>query len=54
MASKWNNRKRTMSAQARARVDAGVAATLQTTPLAEIRKAIGMTQADLAGKLDIA
>jgi len=54
MANKWNNLKRTMSAQARARVDAGVAATLQTTPLAEIRKAIGMTQADLAGKLDIA
>lgn len=54
MANKWNNLKRKMSPQARARVDARVKATLQTMPLAEIRKAIGMTQADLAGKLDVA
>ena len=54
MASKWNNLKRKMSPQAQARVDARVKATLQTMPLAEIRKAIGMTQADLAGKLDVA
>jgi transcriptional regulator with XRE-family HTH domain len=43
-----------MSPQAQARVDARVKATLQTMPLAEIRKDIGMTQADLAGKLDVA
>jgi transcriptional regulator with XRE-family HTH domain len=43
-----------MSPQAQARVDARVKSTLQTMPLAEIRKAIGMTQADLAGKLDVA
>lgn len=54
MASKWNNLKRKISPQAQARVDARVKATLQTMPLAEIRKAIGMTQADLAGKLDVA
>ena len=54
MANKWNNLKRKTSPQAQARVDARVKATLQTMPLAEIRKAIGMTQADLAGKLDVA
>lgn len=54
MANKWNTLKRKMSPQAQARVDARVKATLQTMPLAEIRKAIGMTQADLAGKLDVA
>ena len=54
MANKWNNLKRKMSPQVQARVDARVKATLQTMPLAEIRKAFGMTQADLAGKLDVA
>jgi DNA-binding XRE family transcriptional regulator len=54
MANKWSNLKRKMSPQAQARVDARVKSTLQTMPLAEIRKAIGMTQADLAGKLDVA
>ncbi|MBX3383370.1 MAG: helix-turn-helix transcriptional regulator [Phycisphaeraceae bacterium] len=54
MANKWNNLKRKMSPQAQTRVDSRVKATLQAMPLAEIRKAIGMTQADLAGKLDVA
>lgn len=54
MASKWNNLKRKMSPQAQARVDARIKATLHKMPLAEIRKAIGMTQADLADKLDVA
>lgn len=54
MANKWNSLKRKMSPEVQARVDARVKATLQTMPLAEIRKAIGMTQADLAGKLDVA
>lgn len=54
MANKWNSLKRKMSPEFQARVDARVKATLQTMPLAEIRKAIGMTQADLAGKLDVA
>ena len=54
MANKWNNLKRKMSPQAQARVDARVKATLQTTPLAEIRKVIGMTQDELACKLNVA
>ena len=53
MASKWNNLKRKLSPQAQARVDARVKATLQAMPLTEIRKAIGMTQADLASRLDV-
>lgn len=54
MANKWDNLKRRMSPAARARVDARVRETLGTMPLAEIRKAIGMTQVDLAEKLDVA
>lgn len=53
MANKWNNLKRKMSPEAQARVDARVKETLQTMPLAEIRKAISMTQQDLAGRLDV-
>lgn len=54
MANKWSDLKKKMSAPARARVDARVGATLAAMPLAEIRKAIGLTQADLAGRLDVA
>ncbi len=54
MANKWNTLKKRMSPQAQARVDARVKTTLETMPLAEIRKAIGMTQAELAGKLEVA
>jgi transcriptional regulator with XRE-family HTH domain len=54
MANKWSDLKRSMSPQAQARVDARVKTTLSTMPLAEIRKAIGMTQAELASKLDVA
>ncbi len=54
MASKWNNLKRKMSPEAQSRIDARVKATLATMPLAEIRKAIGMTQADLGEKLEVA
>ncbi len=53
MANQWNNLKRKMSPAAQARVDSRVKATLEKMPLAEIRTAIGMTQADLAGKLDV-
>ncbi len=42
-----------MSPAARARVDARVKETLASMPLAEIRKAIGMTQADLAARLEV-
>lgn len=52
MAKKWGELKGRMSPAARARVDARVRDTLASIPLAEIRKAIGMTQADLAEKLD--
>lgn len=53
MANKWNNLKARMSEGARARVDAKVKETLASMPLAEIRKAIGMTQADLAKKIEL-
>lgn len=52
MANKWNRLKDRMSPAARARVDARVRETLATMPLAEIRKAIGMTQIELARRLD--
>ena len=54
MAIRRDNLKRRMSPGARARVDARVRQTLDSMPLAEIRKAIGLTQTDLAGKLDVA
>ena len=54
MANKWNKLKQKMSPDAQDRVNRRVKATLETLPLAEIRKAVGMTQADLAGRLDIA
>src|ERR1044071_5419568 len=50
MAIRRDNLKRRMSPGARARVSQ----TLDSMPLAEIRKAIGLTQTDLAGKLDLA
>lgn len=53
MAKKWNELKNKMSPAARARVDARVARSLQSLPLDEIRKAIGLTQADLAERLDV-
>ncbi len=53
MANKWDNLKRRMSPQARARVDARVKDTLAAMPLAEIRKAIGMTQVGLAESLEV-
>ena len=49
---KWSELKRKMPAEARARVDARVAATLAAMPLTEVRKAMGMTQAELAGNLE--
>lgn len=48
MARKWNNLKGRMSEAAQARVDARVQRTLASMPLSEIRKAIGLTQAQLA------
>ncbi len=53
MAKKWNELKSKMSPAARVRVEARVKATLQAMPLAEIRKAIGLTQAELAGTLEV-
>jgi DNA-binding XRE family transcriptional regulator len=52
MANKWSTIKGRMSPAARARVDARVKETLASIPLAEIRKAIGLTQEELARKLD--
>lgn len=53
MANKWKNLKARMSTGSQARVDAKVKATLASMPLAEIRKAIGMTQADIAKKIEL-
>lgn len=51
---KWSTLKASMRPEAQARVNARVRETLATMPLAEIRKAIGMTQQELAGSLDVA
>lgn len=48
MAGKWRDLKKTMSPAAKARVDSRVRATLERMPLAEIRRAIGLTQTELA------
>lgn len=53
MAKKWDTLKRRMSPAARARVDVRVRKTLASMPLAEIRKAIGLTQNELAETLEI-
>ena len=53
MAKKWNDLKKRLTPQARARVDARVARTLESLPLDEIRKAIGLTQAELADRMDV-
>ncbi len=50
----WNTLKAAMRPEARARIDSRVRRTLASMPLAEIRKAVGMTQHELAGSLDIA
>jgi DNA-binding XRE family transcriptional regulator len=51
MSKKWTDLKKRMSPAAQARVDARVQKTLETLPLAEIRKAIGKTQAEMAKQL---
>lgn len=52
MAKSWHEIRKKMSAESRARVDARVRRTLAAMPLAEIRKAIGLTQAELAKRMD--
>ncbi len=54
MAHKWDNLKARMSPAARARVDARVGKTLASMPLAKIRRAIGMTQTELAERIGTA
>ena len=51
MAKKWDNLKKRMSPEAQARVDVRVKDTLASMPLSEIRRAIGLTQAQLAETL---
>lgn len=51
---KWSTLKNRMSAEAQARVDARVYETLASMPLAEIRKAMGQTQVELAESLGMA
>ena len=50
-AKNWTKLKQRMSPEARARVDARVAKTIAALPLPEMRKAIGLTQQDLAARL---
>ncbi|MBL9140915.1 MAG: helix-turn-helix transcriptional regulator, partial [Phycisphaerae bacterium] len=52
MSKKWSDLKQKMRPAARARVDARVKKTLASMPLAEIRKAIGLTQAEVAKQLE--
>lgn len=52
MTKRWSELKRRMPAASQARVNARVRNTLASLPLAEIRKAIGRTQADMAKRLD--
>ena len=49
-AKKWTKLKQRMSPDAQARVDARVAKTLAALTLPEMRKAIGLTQQDLAAR----
>jgi len=53
MADKWDNLKGKMSAESQARVDKRVKQTISSMPLAEIRKAAGLTQQQLAETLEI-
>jgi hypothetical protein len=53
MAKKWADLKAKMSPAARARVDARVKETLASMPLAEIRKAVGLTQQEIARNLEM-
>lgn len=48
----WQELKGRMTPEARARVDARLARTLASMPLPEMRKAIGLTQAELAANLE--
>lgn len=52
--NKWSKLKGSMSPEAQARVDARVRETVAALPLAEIRRALGMTQTELAGSLEVA
>lgn len=53
MARKWHTLKKRMSPEAQARVTARVKETLRSMPLSEIRKAIGLTQAEMAQTLHL-
>jgi DNA-binding XRE family transcriptional regulator len=53
MARKWQELKQRMSPAARRRVDARVKETLAAMPLAEVRRAVGLTQEELASRLDV-
>jgi transcriptional regulator with XRE-family HTH domain len=53
MAKKWTNLKKKMSPAAQARVDARVKKTLESMPLDELRKAVGLTQEQIAETMDV-
>lgn len=50
-ARNWSELKGRMSREAQARVNARVRKTLEGMPLAEIRKAVGLTQVEIASAL---
>ncbi len=53
-ATSWQSLKaRTMSAESRARVDARVQETLASLPLSDLRRALGITQVELADSLEV-
>jgi len=52
MTKPWRELKSRMTPKARARVDARVRQTLTRLPLSEVRKAVGMTQQELAQRLE--
>jgi len=49
----WDSLKSRMSPEARSRVEARVTETLDSMPLAEVRKAVGLTQSQLAATLEM-
>ncbi len=51
---KWSTLKGGMSPAAQRRVDARVRETLESMPLAELRRAVGQTQVELAESLGVA
>lgn len=50
----WHDLKRSMPDESQARVDQRVSETIAAMPLADIRRALGITQVDIAEASDVA